>query len=116
MTLWGIAAQVLLWMLAAMGLTLALRAILDARLWPTSVTVAVTVKTKQDADDLDILLCEASRHICRRGVSVAVLISSHLMQGEIGNGGELYAAYQAVIAAYSAEVYMISETNQPPSA
>ncbi len=114
--LWEIAAQVLLWMLAAMGLILALAAILDAWLCPISVTVAVTVRTKQDADALDILLCEANRQIRRRGLPVAVLISPHLMQGEIGDGRGLYPDYQAVVDAYRADVYIISQTNQPPSA
>ncbi len=113
--LWGIVVQVLVAFLATMGLVLSVRTMLDGWLAPTSVTVAVTVKSKQDADNLDILLREASRQILRRGVPVAVLISSHLMQGEIGDGEVLYPAYRTVIAAYSAEIYMISETGQPPS-
>ena len=107
MPLGEILAQVVLSVLAVLGLTLSLRTILDAWLLPTSVTVAVTVKTKQDADRLDILLCEASKHIRRRGVSVAVLIPSRLMRGVIGNGTELYALYREIIEAYAAEVYII---------
>jgi len=114
--LWEIVAQVLLWMLAAIGLALALCAILDAWLCPTSVTVAVTVRTKQDADALDILLCEANRQIRRRGVPIAVLISPCLLHGEIGDGRGLYPHYQTVVDAYRADVYIISQANQPPSA
>ena len=116
MIIWGIFSQVFLSLLAVMGLVFSVRAVLDAYLTPSAVSAAITIRTKKDADDLDILLCEASKQIRRRGSFVAVLTFPHLMHGEIGDSRGLYPAYQAVMEAYGAKLYIILENDQPPSA
>ncbi len=111
-----IIGQVILSILAIFGLVLLLRAVFDGCFAPCAITVAVTVKSKKDADDLDILLCEAEKSIFRRrGVPAVVLIAPELMQGEIGDSGGLYPEYQTIVTAYDAVVYMISKQDQPSS-
>lgn len=117
MTVLTVIGQVFLSILAIFGLVYLFRAVFDWCFSPHAITAAVIVKSKQDADDLDILLCEAEKSIFRRrGVPTAVLISSALMQGEIGDEDGLYPEYQRIVMAYGAVVYTIEEQEQPSSA
>ncbi|MBQ9779322.1 MAG: hypothetical protein IJW00_11320 [Clostridia bacterium] len=110
MTAFAVIGQMVLSILAIFGLIFLFRAVFDWYFAPCAITVAVTIKSRKDADDLDILLCEAEKSVFRRrGVPMVVLVSSELMQGEIGDKEGLYPAYQDVVTAYSAAVYMISE-------
>ena len=112
-----IIGQVIVSVLAIFGLIFLFRAVFDWYFAPCAITVAVTIKSKKDADHLDILLCEAEKSAFhRRGVPVAVLISSELLQGEIGDTDGLYPVYRDVVTAYGAEIYIISKQEQPSSA
>lgn len=100
--------QILLSILAIFGLVYLFRVFFDWCFAPTAITVAVIIKSKREADDLDILLCEAEKSIFRhRGVPTAVLITPELMHGEIGDGDGLYPEYQKIVAAYGAVVYVM---------
>lgn len=115
MTALVILGQVTLSVLAIFGLIFLFRAVFDWFFAPVSITVAVTVKTKQDADNLDILLCEAEKCVFRRhGIAPMVLVSPELMQGEIGDTEGIFPPYRDVIEAYHAKVYVI-EQDQPSS-
>ncbi len=111
-----IIGQVFLSILAIFGLIFLFRAVFDGCFAPSAITVAVTVKRKKDADDLDILLCEAERSVFRRrGVPTVVLIAPELLQGEIGKDGALFPVYHDLICAHHAIVYMEYELKQPSS-
>lgn len=111
-----IIGQVFLSFLAIFGLIFLFRAVFDGCFAPRTITVAVTVRSKKDADDLDILLCEAEKCIFRRrGVPAVVLIAPELLQGAIGENGALFPAYRDLIHAHHATVYIGSEQKQPSS-
>lgn len=117
MVAWLILSQVILAMLAILGLILLWRAVFDGFFAPAAVSTVVIIKTKDEADSLDILLCEADKRIFhRRGVPTVVLISPGLMDGEIGKDGVLDPRYRALIEAHGAVVYIGSEQEQPSSA
>lgn len=112
----AIVGQVFLSVLAIFGLIFLFRAVFDWFFGTHAVTAAVLVNSKKDADDLDILLSEAEKSIFRRrGVATVVLISPALLQGEIGENGDLYPPYQQMIEAYHARVCILSENQQPSS-
>ncbi len=110
MAVFAVIGQVVLSILAIFGLIFLFRAVFDWFFAPAAITVSVVIKSKKDADDLDILLREAEKSIFRRrGVSTVVLIPSAMLQGKIGKGGELYPSYRHVIEEYHAEICVLSE-------
>ena len=112
----AVIGQVFVSILAVFGLIFLFRAVFDWFFAPAAMTVAITVKSKKDADDLDILLGEAEKSIFRRrGVPTIVLIPSTLLQGEIGREGTLDPIYRQVIEVYQAEIRVLSENQQPSS-
>lgn len=116
MAVFLIIEQVVMSILAIFGLIFLFRAVFDWFFAPAAITVAVEIKSKKDADDLDILLCEAEKSIFRRrGVSTVVLIPPKLLHGEIGEGGVLYLPYRQVIEEYHAAICIVSENQQPSS-
>ena len=112
----AVIGQVLVSILAVFGLIFIFRAVFDWFFAPAAMTVAITVNSKKDADDLDILLEEAGKSpFRRRGVPTIVLIPSVLLQGEIGREGVLDPIYRQVIEAYHAMICVLSEKQQPSS-
>ena len=111
-----ILGQVGLSILAIFGLLFLFRAVFGGFFAPPSVTAAVWVRSKKDAEDLDILLSEAERSVFRRrGVPTVVLISPGLLQGDIGEKGMLFPVYREVICTYHAIIFIGSEEKQPSS-
>jgi len=106
-TVLAIIGQVVLSVLAIFGLILLFRGVFDRFFASPAITVAVTVKSRKDADDLDILLCEAERSLFRRrGIPAVVLISPELCCGEVVENGELLPEYQEKIRIHGAVAYM----------
>ncbi len=111
-----IVGQIILSVLAVFGAIFLFRVVFASFFAPDVMTVSVLVRTKKDADDLDILLYEAEKNVFRRkGIPPIVLISDDLMHGEIGNDDGLFASYRKVIDKYQATIYVIYQ-NQPSSA
>ena len=112
----SIIGQVFLSVLAIFGLIFLFRVTFDGSFAPSAITVAVIIRNQKDADDLDILLCEAERNLLRRrNVPVVVLVSEALLQGDIGEGGVLFSEYRELLLAHHAILYIGSEQNQPSS-
>lgn len=102
-------AEVMLAMLVTVGVISLLQWGKRLLLTPPQVTVAVTVMTRQDLENLDILLSEAvSLDGRRRGTPPVVLISSALLYGLAGTGAELRPAVQEMIDAYGAMWYAVN--------
>ncbi len=93
---------------AVFGAYCAIKTLAEALFSSDRVTVALEIREKEDADDLDMLLCEAQSTSLRRGrTRVVVLISSDLMDGTVGEGDELYDSYMNLLDRYGAECYLI---------
>lgn len=91
---------------AAFGLCCALGALLDLLFQPRNLTLAVEIRTREDADMLDMLLHEAgSAFFCPTGHRITVLISSALLEGTVGFGEELFEEYRDLLARFGAEWY-----------
>ena len=98
-------AEVLVAALAVIGFFGVLHALLEAALCPKQITAAVIVQTRKDAEDLDILLCEARRAPCRRSSRrLLLVVSTELMDGTVGEAGKLREEYAALAERYGAEV------------
>ena len=111
-----IVGQVIFSTLAIFGLIFLFRAVFGWYFAPDVITVAVVIRSRKDADDLDILLSEAEKSIFRRrGVSTVVLISPELLHGEIGKDGALFPCYRRMVDDYCAEICILSENQQPSS-
>lgn len=116
MTVIVIIGQVLLSVLAVLGAMLMWRALFDSFFTPASISAVVVIRTKAEADALELLLGEAEKAVFRRrGVPTVVLISPELFHGELGENGELLPVYQETVNAYDAVVYIGTERKQPSS-
>lgn len=103
-----IVGQIVLSVFAVFGATFLFRVVFESFFAPGVITVSVLVKTKKDADDLDILLYEAEKNMFRRkGIPPIVLISDDLMHGEIGDDEGVFDSYRKVIDKYQATIYVI---------
>lgn len=72
------------------------------------IAVAIEVYEREDAEMLDMLLHEAGSAFLRKGhARTVVLISSDLMDGTVGEGDELFPAYQEMLDRYGAECYLV---------
>ena len=111
--------QILVAALAVIGFYGVLHAVFESALRPRQITTAVTVYSKQDARDLDILLCEARRAPCRRASRrLFLIVSPELMDGTLGEGGKLHEEYAALAERYGAEVAFLPsgrDQQAPPS-
>ena len=98
-------AQVLVAALSVIGFYAILHAVFETALRPTQITSAVVVRNMKDAEDLDILLCEARRAPCGGGKrSLFLVISPELMDGRVGEAGKLKEEYAALAERYGAEI------------
>lgn len=95
-------------MFSVFGVYCALRTLVEWLSASERVAVAVEVRTKQDADVLDMLLHEARSAFLRRGhARIVVLVSTDLMDGTLGEGEELLDDYIDLLSRYGAECYLI---------
>lgn len=109
-------AEVMLAALVTVGVISLMQWVRQRLLMPPQVTVAVTVFSLQDMNNLDILLSEAvagdARH---RGAPVVVLISSALLRRVSGSGEALPPDVQTVIDDFGAVWYPVSVGDIPPT-
>lgn len=107
-------AQVLIAALSVVGFYGVLHAVFETALRPKQITSAVIVRSMKDAEDLDILLCEARRAPCRgANRRLFLIISADLMDGPMGEAGQLKEEYAALAERYGAEVCVLSTTVLP---
>ena len=101
---WGIAVLAF----SVFGAYCAIKTVAEALFASDRITVALELRERQDADDLDMLLQEAQSTSLRKGrTRVVVLLSSDLMDGTVGEGEELYDAYMDLLDRYGAECYLV---------
>jgi hypothetical protein len=105
--LWQTILDVAAALLAVFGFYCALRMVADLFWNPKQICIAVRVQNKEDAEMLDVLLHEAYSAFFRKGRRIAVLLSSELMNGMLGEGEELFEKYNDLMDAYGAECYLI---------
>ena len=109
-------AQVFVAALAVIGFYGILHTIVETALRPRQMTTAVVVQTVKDAEDLDILLCEASRAACRGAKSrLFLIISSDLMDGRVGEAGKLKEEYAVLVERYGATICFLESIEIPES-
>ena len=104
--------QVLIAALSVIGFYGILCAVFETALRPKQITTAVVVRSMKDAEDLDILLCEARRAPCKGARHrIFLIVSADLMEGQAGNLKEEYAI---LAERYGAEVavWPSTETKQ----
>ncbi len=95
-------------MLAIYGLSCAARAVTEWLFPQKRLAMAVELCTEEDARNLDLLLSMARASVMRAGRGrICVLISTELMQGQMGQDLTLYEEYEALLAQYGAECYLI---------
>ena len=100
-------AGVLIAALAVIGFYGVLHALLEVVLRPRQIVTAVVVQSMKDAEDLDILLCEARRAPCKGGkCRLLLVVSADLMDGRVGEAGTgtLKEEYAVLAERYGAEV------------
>ena len=98
-------AQVLIAALSVIGFYGVLHAVFETALCPKQITASVVLRNMKDAEDLDILLCEARRAPCRGGKRrLFLVVSADLMDGRVGEAGKLKEEYAALAERYGAEV------------
>lgn len=77
------------------------------RIFPTEcLDVAIRLCNEEQVEQLDILLNIAASQR-RRGRSIVVLISSHLMYGAMGYGEVLRPELEALLRQYGAECFVV---------
>ena len=96
--------------LAVVGAYGILRELMLGAIASRQITVAVILGEAIDEVSLDILLDEAMRHPRRRrGQRTALVLSRHLLCGEMGEDGALFPPYAAVAERYGAKVIVADE-------
>ena len=99
-------------MFAVFGFYCALRGLVDLLFAPKQIGISITVQEKKDAEMLDVLLHQASSAFFRQSRGgIRVWISAGLMDGTVGEGGELYEKYRDWLHMYGAE-WCIGESPQ----
>ena len=100
--------HVLVAALSVIGFYGTLHALFETVACPKQITAAVVVENMKDAQDLDILLCEARRAPCKgAGRRVFLVVSADLMDGCLGEAGKLKEEYAALAERYGAEVVFL---------
>lgn len=90
-------------LLAAFGFCCALHMILDRIFQPRNLSLAVEIRSREDADMLDMLLHEArSASFCLGREQITVLIPFSLMDGTVGLEGKLLEEYRELLEMYGA--------------
>lgn len=93
---------------AVVGFFWVLRVFFSCLYMPENLAVAIEIRTREDADMLDMLLHEAGSAFSRpRPMRTVVLISTGLMDGTVGFGEELLEQYEDLLDRYGAECYLI---------
>ncbi len=93
---------------AIFGAYCAIKTLSEALFSSDRITVALEIRERRDADELDMLLREAQSTSLRRGrTRVVVLLSSDLMDGTVGEGDKLYDGYADLLDRFGAECYLI---------
>lgn len=105
--LWHIILEVSAALFAVFGFYCALRMVADLFWNPKQLCIAVTVRNKEDAEMLDVLLHEAYSAFFRKGHRITVLLSNELMDGTVGEGEELFDQYSDLLELYGAECYLV---------
>ena len=96
--------------LAVVGAYGILRELMLGAIASRQITVAVILSEAIDEVSLDILLDEAMRHPRRRrGQRTALVLSRHLLCGEMGEDGALFPPYASVVERYGAKVFIAEE-------
>ena len=96
--------------LAVVGAYSILRELMPSAVASREVVVAVILCEAVDEVSLDILLDEAMRHPSRRrGQRTALVLSRHLLWGEMGENGALFPPYASVVERYGAKVFIAEE-------
>ncbi len=104
----GLFWNILVLSLSVFGAYCAIKTFSEALFSSDRITVALEVRERQDAEDMDMLLREAQSVSVRRGrPRVVVLLSNELMDGTVGEGEELYDDYMELLDRYGAECYLI---------
>ena len=97
--------QVLIAALSVIGFYGILHAVFETALRPKQITSAVVLRSMKDAEDLDILLCEARRAPCKGAQRrLFLIVSADLMEGLVGEAGKLKEEYAILAERYGAEV------------
>ena len=97
-------------MFAAYGILCAFKVGAELLFPSQQIVVAIEVRTKEDADALDVLLYDAKSLVWRRGrTRTVVLLASDLMDGRVGYGEALLEPYASLIERYGAECYLIDD-------
>ena len=97
--------QVLIAALSVIGFYGILHAVFETALRPKQITSAVVLRSMKDAEDLDILLCEARRAPCKgKKRRLFLIVSAELMEELVGEAGTLKEEYAVLAERYGAEV------------
>ncbi len=100
----GVAAA----LFAVFGFSCAVHLLIETLFASEQIAVAIEIREKKDAEMLDMLLHEAGSASLRKGrARLVVLLSASLMDGTVGEGEELFPAYQALLDRYDADCYLI---------
>ena len=106
--LFGYVIEVAVALFAVFGFYCAARMFCELLFSPSQIVVAIEVREKQDAQELDMLLHEARSAFLRKGrARLVVLVSADLMDGTVGEGEELFPLYDELLEEYGAECYLI---------
>ena len=106
--LFGYVIEVSVALFAVFGFYCAVRMFFELLFTPGQIAVAVEVREREDAEELDMLLHEARSTFLRKGKArIVVLLSSELMDGTVGKGEELDPHYGELLDEYGAECYLI---------
>lgn len=92
---------------AVFGFFCAVRVMADLLFPNKRISVAVEVWTREDAEELDLMLGEAAARSMQRGARLVVLLSVELMDGTVGVGEELLDYYAELLDRFGAECYLI---------
>ena len=92
---------------AVFGFYCAIRTVTDLLFPSRRLSVAVEVRDKKDAEQLDMLLEEAAVSALQRGTRLVVLLSTDLMDGTVGVGDALFDSYDTLLERFGAECYLI---------
>ncbi len=89
------------------GFCCAVRLLMDLFFPDPNVSLAIAVREPHDVEHLEQLLCRAVANAPYRGMRLAVLISTELMNGIAGEGEELAEEYSELLDRFGADCYLI---------
>ncbi len=93
---------------AVFGFYCAVKAFAELLFASSRICVAIEVRSLEDAEMLEELLCEArSCYLRKSRARPLVLISTELMEGSVGEGEELFEEYTELLSRHGADCYLI---------